>query len=742
MKSLPLLLAAAALAAGCAQNRISEEPHGTYTLVRQTQGPTLGYSPASGLQILTVDGYAFKDLNRNGHLDPYEDWRLPFSERARDLAAQLSVEEMAGLMLYSPQQKLLDSTITEAQMKFIAEDKVRHVLVGVVAGPRVAAVWSNAMQAFCEGVDHGIPANNSSDPRNYNETDSEYNSGSGGHISRWPREIGMGATFDMEVVKRHAEVVSAEYRALGITTALSPQVDPATEPRWRRFYGTFSEDPHLNADIARVYCDGFQTSPRDLEIADGWGYGSINCMVKHWPGGGAEEAGRDAHYAYGKYAVYPGNNFAQHLIPFVEGAFNLPGKTRKAAAVMPYYTISWGQDPSGQNVGNSYSRYIITDLLRDKYGYDGVVCTDWGITHDYPSLYSSQGKPWGVEDLTVPERHLRILEAGVDQFGGNREAAPVLEAYRLWAEKYGEESARERFELSARRLLLNIFHVGVFENPYVDPDETERIVACEEFMQAGYDAQLKSVVMLKNHEGALPVKGPAKVYLPKRHFQGNKRFAAKYDYSMDSTTVAAYFTVTDDPAEADFALLRITSIDPHKGFSVEDWEAGGTGYVPISLQYRDYTAEYAPSERIAGVDSLDRGDRIYQGKTVHADNASDLDLVLDTRVAMGDKPVVVAVQVHRPLVMAEFEPSVDAILCMFGADERCILDIVSGRFEPYGLLPCQMPADMRTVEEQFPDVPGDMRCLVDADGHSYDFAYGLDWSGVINDARTRRYARR
>ena len=157
----------------------------------------------------------------------------------------------------------------------------------------------------------------------------------------WPESIGLAATFDPALVLKFGNTAAQEYRALGIATALSPQVDLATEPRWSRFNGTFGENPKLAADMARAYVDGFQTSTGSSEIKDGWGYHSVNAMVKHWPGGGPEESGRDAHFAYGKFAVYPGNNFQTQLTPFIDGAFKLDGKTKKAASVMPYYTISY-----------------------------------------------------------------------------------------------------------------------------------------------------------------------------------------------------------------------------------------------------------------------------------------------------------------------------------------------------------------------------------------------------------------
>ncbi|MEG2947693.1 MAG: glycoside hydrolase family 3 N-terminal domain-containing protein, partial [Bacteroidales bacterium] len=336
----------------------------------------------------------------------------------------------------------------------------------------------------------------------------------GGKISLWPCPLGLAATFDPTIVEQFGRIIAIEYRALGIATALSPQIDLATEPRWNRFYGTFGEDPTLTTDMARAYIDGLQSSEGESEISQGWGYQSVNAMVKHWPGGGPEEGGRDAHYSFGKYTVYPGNNLEQHLIPFTQGAFNLKGKTKKAAAIMPYYTVSHGIDPSGNNVGNGFSQYIISDLLRNTFNYEGVVCTDWGITHNYHSIEEAEGKCWGVESLNIDQRHYIALKAGVDQFGGNNDKEPILKAYQMWCDEFGEIDARKRFEKSAEKLLLNIFRTGLFENPYLDPKQTMETVGNPDFMKIGYEAQLKSIVMLKNKNRALPQTIRRKVYLP------------------------------------------------------------------------------------------------------------------------------------------------------------------------------------------------------------------------------------
>ncbi|MCB0630049.1 MAG: glycoside hydrolase family 3 protein, partial [Lewinella sp.] len=535
--TLSVLFSISLLLSSCGP-KWTETENGTIHIVTNDGGATLGYSPGSGVSILTADRFAFKDLNKNGELDKYEDWRLSAQERAEDLASKMSIEQIAGLMLYSGHQRIPgggfgaggtyggkkfeesgapSSDLTDQQIDFLTNDNLRHVLITTVESPEVAAVWNNNAQALVEGLGLGIPANNSSDPRHQADSDEEYTLGAGGDISRWPGSIGLAASFDPALVKQFGEIASKEYRALGIATALSPQVDLATDPRWYRFSGTFGPSPELSTDMARAYVDGFQTSSGDQEIDSGWGYESVNAMVKHWPGGGAGEGGRDAHYGFGKFAVFPGNNLQTHMKPFIEGAFNLDGGTGMASAVMPYYTISFGQNPDGENVGNAFSKYFITDQLRGKYGYDGVVCTDWGVTRPDEGMAAFGRTPWGVESLTEAERHYKIIMAGCDQFGGNNDAGPVLEAYQMGVKEFGEEEMRQRMETSAVRLLKNIFRVGLFENPYLDVDHTKELVGNSDFMQAGFEAQLKSIVMLKNKDNILPAGKEQTVYIPKRY---------------------------------------------------------------------------------------------------------------------------------------------------------------------------------------------------------------------------------
>jgi beta-glucosidase len=326
-----------------------------------------------------------------------------------------------------------------------------------------------------------------------------------------------------------------------------------------------------------------------------------------------------------------------------------------ASAVMPYYTISYNQDEVyNENVGNSYSKYMINDLLRGTYDYDDVVCTDWGVTRNETAIDGFGATPWGAEGLTEAERHYKIIMAGVDQFGGNNNAGPVIEAYNIGVAELGEEMMCARMEQSAIRLLKNIFRVVLFENPYLDVGKTKSTVGNPEFMKAGYEAQLKSVVLLKNNNNILPLEKNTTVYIPKRYrpprrsmFGGGAAEGSWID-PINMEIAGQFFNVTDNPDEADVALVVIDSPSPGSGYSRENAESGGNGYIPMSLQYGPYKAEFARDPSIAGGDPLeDFTNRTYKDKTVTVSNTADLTLVLDTYSKMKGKPVIVSVSISN-----------------------------------------------------------------------------------------------
>jgi beta-glucosidase len=235
------------------------------------------------------------------------------------------------------------------------------------------------------------------------------------------------------------------------------------------------------------------------------------------------------------------------------------------------------------------------------------------------------------------------------------------------------------------------------------------------------------------------------VYVPKQFTPAGRNFLGmetpeKLEYPVNMETVKKYFKVTENPDEADYALVFINSPNSGGGYNSQDAKTGGTGYVPISLQYGAYTATDARATSIAGGDPLEKfTNRTYKGKSATAINVTDLGMVTDTYAKMKGKPVIVSVNMANPMVFSELEKDADAILVDFGVQGQATLDILTGNSEPSALLPLQMPINMKTVEEQFEDVPHDMKCYVDEQGNTYDFGFGLNWKGVINDARTAKY---
>ena len=727
---------------------------GTITLYKNNNGVEIA---TSSIPVIEQEGYIFKDLARNATLIPCADWRLTAEERAKDLVDRLALEDMIALMIHTSNQNVpalprtmfspgtyngapYDAEVNQTwdltdQQKDLIAQGVRHFLVSRHDSVEAAVKWTNNLQERAEGLPFAIPVNLSSDPRHRAAgAEVEFNSSAKG-VSRWPEGLGTAAITDEKLWKKEAEVISKEYRALGITTFLGPQIDLATDPRWFRIPDTLGSEVDWVTKITKAYCDGLQTTEG---TADGWGSDSVIAMAKHWPGGGTGEGGRDAHYPFGKYAVYPGNNFETHLRPFVEGAMQLEDGTKACGAIMPYYTISWDQDIKNQeNVGNAYSEYIIKDLLLGRYKYDGVVCTDWNIVQDqtpHIGMYVRGGKCHGVEALTIPERYSKMIANGVNQFGGVDNVEDATAGYELGCSVYGEDYMLDQVKISAYKILRNLFRLGLFENPYLDLETSSAVIGCKEHRAAGEEAQVASVVVLKDKEetlSSLRVERKQKVYIPNRHIKSHYGFVRfpegeKVINPVEDSVIAPYFDRVENPDEADLAIVFVESPVGNGGFEPEDTKVGENGYRPISLQYRPYTATLARKESIAGGDPREEGaNRSYYGKTETTANERDLDNVIETKKCMGDKPVIVIMRMNTPTVMAEMEPYADCMLVEFGVEKQVLFKILVGEHMAKGRLPFPLPNSMETVELHKEDCIEDIEVYMDTLGNKYEAGFGL-----------------
>jgi beta-glucosidase len=613
------------------------------------------YVQLSEVKTLTENGITFRDLNKNGKLDIYEDSRANVEDRVTELLKQMNLEEKAGMMWHPSIGVGSKGEVTTSPglMSFnsnydlIVNQKINTFNLFFIPSSKMLATWYNAVQLVASQTRLGIPLSISSDPRHgiNNFLDSDLLKSD---FSKWPEPIGLAATGDSMLVNEFAKIANQEYRAVGIRIALHPMADLATEPRWARMNGTFGEDAQLSSKLIAAYILGFQ--------GDSLGTESVACMTKHWPGGGPLENGEDSHFSYGKNQVYPGENFDYFLIPF-QAAFKA-----NTAMIMPYYSVPYNQ--TSENVGMSFNKEIITDLLREKYGYDGIVCSDWNILEGI-SIFGFtivEAKNWGVEQLTIKERIVKAIDAGIDQFGGNNFPNELVELV-----KEGKIT-EDRIDESVRRILRAKFKMGLFDNPFVDVNQVEEIVGNPDALAKGKLAQRKSIVLLKNtinanSSFALPLNSKAKIYIE----------------NIDKSIASNYGNVVESLDEADIAILRIQT----------------------------------PYEKRTG-DLVER--MFHQGELDFKE--PELGRILDI---MNKKPTIVCIYLDRAAVIPEIADKAMGLLADFGAEDDAVLDIVFGKFNPTAKLPFELPSSMHAVVKQKEDMP------YDSENPLFPFGWGLSY---------------
>jgi beta-glucosidase len=599
----------------------------------------------------------YRDLNKNGKRDVYEDTLQSVENRVSDLLKQMTIEEKAGSMFISGTRVNDDGSLDDipgkgmfAGMpqanKLMDEKKINHLNIWVAPPAKPLATWYNNVQKAAENSRLGIPVSLASDPRHY--FSNNVFAMAANTFSQWPEQLGFAAIGDEKLMRKFGDIARQEYLAVGIRIALHPMADLATEPRWPRISGTFGEDAHLSAKMVKAYILGFQ--------GDQLGPHSIACMTKHFSGGGPQKEGLDPHFEFQKGQVYPGKNFDYHLIPF-EAAFEA-----HTASIMPYYGVP--MDQTSENVAFGFNKAIITHLLREKYEYDGVVCTDWGLitdAHIGPTVWPARA--WGVEKLSEKERVLKVIEAGCDQFGGENCAELIVQLV-----KEGKLTEK-RMDESVRRILRQKFLLGLFDHPYIDVAKAKQIVGKAEWKNLGEETQRKSFTLLKN--ARLP--GQERTILPLE--QGKYKIYVK---NVNAEVAVRYGTVVKTPAEADFAIIRLHA-----------------PWVPMETQ--NFFAK-----------GFHHGDLDFKG--TKKDSIVQL---------LKSVPTIVDIYLDRPAVFPEISQHAKGLFVNFGANDAALLDVIFGKAKPMGKLPFELPSSMDAVRKQKEDVP------YDSENPLYKFGFGL-----------------
>ena len=699
--------------------------------------------------VLTIDDRQFRDANGSGTLDRYEDWRLPAEARVDDLVSRMTLEEKAGLMLIDTMGPGCGGTLTAAATRLIETQKmVRFILRNVVKAsadacdgtvtpgrngfavtPRQIADFTNAVQELAESQRLGIPVLFKDNARNHYETDPRFGISAGaGAFTEFPKEAGIAAAAlgsgDMSPVKALAEVMSREWRAVGLRGMYGYTADLATEPRWYRVQETFTEDADLDAEIMKTLVLGLQGGPVSPST-------SVALTIKHFPGGGPQELGLDPHYSFGKRQVYPGGRFEYHLKPFraaIEAG---------VSSIMPYYGVSVGVTYQGVTYGPTgfaFSKEIVTDLLRGRLGFTGYVNSDTGIIN---------ARAWGLEQRSVPERAAAAINGGTDILSGFNANQTVTDLVR------GNLVPAARVDEAARRLLTEQFRLGLFENPYVDASAATGIIGSQAHRAKGLEVQKQSVVLLQNRDQAggatlLPLRAGATVYT----------------IGMGRADVERYgFTVIDGNAApgrprpgasgADVAIIRVQVRNANTdGYRSRDPATGANPARLNPLTGKTWGSEdpcvLFPDVNQVCADDGQMGPGPPRGllfggafpweanhlsfTTMAASQSWQVTPSLrDIQAVMkevGASRTVLAIYFRNPYVLDDESRLKDAgaILATFGVSDTAILEVISGRFKPRGKLPFALARTLQAVIDNEPDVPG-----YPAGDTLYPLKYGLGY---------------
>ena len=599
------------------------------------------------VKTLDIDGMSFRDLNKNNKLDRYEDYRLDTTQRVEDLISQMTLEEKVGTLFHPPVTINPDwmfrlyslfvdgGKLTESE---IINQHINHFNLYGNPKPERLAKRLNSLQKIASRSRLGIPVTISSDPIHEVPNGGGVASFSLDGFSKWPSQLGLAASQDPSLVKQFAEIAREEYLAVGIRTALHPMADLATEPRWARNFGTFGSDNVLSSKLTMAYMDGFQGETIDSQ--------SVMTMVKHFPGGGPQENGLDPHLFSGRNQIYPGNMFDYHVKPFIDAINN------NLAVIMPYYGITVNQ--TSENVAIGFNKDLLTTLLRDELGYKGVICSDWGIIN---------GRHWGVGDLSIEERYIKAIDAGIDQFGGEKDTEVVIELVKKGL------MPLSRIDASVKRILKNKFDLGLFDNPFVEVDQVKSRVNTERNIKLGKEAQKQSMVLLKN-DSTLPLEKNINIFVD--------GFNAKS---------IVHGNVVSDIKDADVIVSYV-----HTVFN---------GNQP------------------SGIDRL--VDNVLSSIFPNQDLNFSPEILEKLEEFSSIKPLIVIVDLNRPAILDSINQMSSALVGTFGVDESVIFETLFGESKPSGKLPFEIPSSMKEVNKQLEDVPDDTM------NPTFKFGFGLTY---------------
>ena len=709
-------------------------------LFHNENGPTIGVTTCG---VIVKDGLYFKDMDNDGVLSPYEDWRNDDETRARDMVAHLPLHQQAGLVLNTLWNTPLSMTREGAKDEKGSivpsrifkrydptEPEPKSILPGVSMRVDDSQVLENKLAA---GVYRGEMRAEAAVAALYHNLGTqyvEYEACQGGvaipyslHTNPinigYPDFLGFGAAVmgdgNFDMVYDMASTDRKMMAACGLNIMYGPQIDVSTDPRWPRNSGTYGERPEITAGIARELVRGYQNGEEGLKE------GAIALTVKHFPGDGPAENGFEPHLPIGQWRLYPteGSMEKYHLPPF-QAAFDM-----KASAIMPDYSriandgrtkpqYYKGKLTSSESVPSTYSKELITDLARDTMGFTGYVNSDSGIT---------SVQIYGVEHLTVPQRYAKAISAGTDVIGGNSDSENIVAAVE---QGYLPKADLDRANYQR---LLSLFKQNRVDNPYLDPDEADRVRA-ENFdgaKKAAYKACQKEVVLAKNHGGVLPMTKGKKVYVAV--FAGDDAGAAiaqsmgagvagednneKLRKQLEALLAAKGYEIVQTPEECDYAYLHV-------------WpKQNNIVFVQRSMPVLELVEGFMHEEREVNKSQRKTGNLI-EINTLRG--VGKIPALAETVHAHGGKVIATCV-VCNPWILDKLEPYCDGLTFQYTISPVAMgnalgaqMDVLSGEFNPTGKMSLTMVSCPEVIAITEKEIDGEVReiCASPNDVPGYD----------------------
>jgi len=661
---------------------------------------------------------------KNSKLPPYKDASLPSARRVNDLLSRMTLQEKAAQMVCIWREKA--DKLVDAEGNFDHEKAKKAFANGCAPGQvgrpsdagkgknaRGMAELTNAIQKFfIEESRLGIPVV-------FHEECLHGHAAVDG--TSFPQPIALGATFNPELVEELFTMTALEARLRGAHQALTPVVDVAREPRWGRVEETYGEDPYLVSRLGIAAVRGFQGDAKFKNKK------RLMATLKHFVGHGQPESGMNC---------APANVSLRVLRETFLYSFREVLKHAGAISVMPSYNEIDGV-PSHKN------KWLLRDVLRKEWGFKGFLVSDYFAIWELGYRPETHGHFVAKDKL---DSCAQAVRAGVNI------ELPDPDCYLHLAELVRKRELKEKEldELIAPMLFWK-FEMGLFDDPYVDPAEAERIAGCDAHRELALKAAHQAITLLKNENGVAPldlnkIKTIA-VIGPNAHrsLLGGYSGVPKHEV-----------TVLDGIKEKIGKRAKVLYSEGCKITIGGSWNQDEV--VPSDPEEdRKQIAEAVEVAKKADVIVLAIGGNEQTSREAwslqHMGDRANLDLIgrqdeLVKAMVATDKPVIVFLFNGRPLSINAVNENVPVIYeCWYLGQEtgRAVADVLFGDYNPGGKLPITFPRSVGHLPVFYNYKPSARRgYLFDDVSPLYAFGYGLSYTSfaIKNPRLTKNSIRR